>query len=276
MGLVLLFALIASLPGCMQIGRLQAVLSVMPTEGPAPLAVEFDLSRTVTSGEDVSFLLEFGDGTPIVRGEDVALKIPHVYAAVGTFVARLLTIGSDGRTDRDELTVVVKSGIPREGSGVGDMAFDFTAATTDGSEVTLSDLRGDVVLIEFWGSWCKPCKQSMPHVYGLWEQFNEAGFVVLAVSTDEAPEDPIRFLRDNGFEDLICIWEPGGKQTRIKVMYGVAWVPRSIVVDRAGIVRYNGHPMDLGASVIAGLLAEATPSASEADGTDAAPGKQYP
>jgi len=139
---------------------------------------------------------------------------------------------------------------------VGRRAYDFTAPTTDGREITLSELRGQVVLIEFWGSWCIPCKTSMPHINAFWEAYHDQGFVVLAVSTDVRAEDAVQYLAKNGFTGLTCLWEPGGKSTRIKLMYGVDWIPRSIVVDKAGIVRYNGHPTYLMGSFLETLLAE--------------------
>jgi len=255
--LMMFGALITHLSGCALFDDVHAVLVATPIEGVMPLTVEFGLGQTNMTGEGASFFLEFGDGTPFVQGDDFGLAIPHVYASSGTFIAQLSVIDADGKTDRDEVEIVVSSGVPDDGAWVGDMAYDFTAPTTDGSEVTLSGLRGgQVVLIEFWGSWCTPCKESMPHINDLWEDYHEQGLVVLAVSTDEDPLDSVQFLESNGFDGLICIWEPGEKSTRIKLLYEVTWIPRSIVIDKQGIVRYNGHPMELEASVIAALLDE--------------------
>jgi len=248
--------LIAHLSGCVRLDAVRAVLVARPSKGIPPLTVEFDLEETSVGEGEGSFVLEFGDGTPFVEGEDFGLAIPHVYGTPGTFLAELTVIGADGETDRDVVEIVVSSGLPDEGSGVGDRAYDFIAPTTAGGEVTLGGLRGQVVLIEFWGSWCKPCRESMPHINSLWEKYHEIGLVVLAVSTDEDPNDPVEYLENMGFGGLICIWEPGVKQTRVKVMYDVEWIPRSIVVDKEGIIRYNGHPMDLAAGFIASLLAE--------------------
>jgi thiol-disulfide isomerase/thioredoxin len=138
-------------------------------------------------------------------------------------------------------------------------AYDFTATTTGGREIALSELRGSVVLLEFWVSWCIPCKASMPHINALWEAYHDQGFVVLAVSTDARAEDTVDDLAKNGFTGLACLWEPGGRSTRISSGYQVDWIPRSILVDRTGIVRYNGHPMDLEAAFVETLLAELAP-----------------
>jgi len=243
--------------GCSELGGVEAVLDASPDEGAVPLRVEFRTSGSTygASGRG-TFALDFDDGTSLVQGDEFGVLIPHVYEHAGEHTACLTVIASDGRTDTATVSIEVSDGGPAEGSRVGDRTYDFTATSTDGYEVTLSELRGDVVLIEFWGSWCTPCKLSMPHINAFWETYHEQGFVVLAISTDAEAEDPVAYLTTNGFTGLICIWEPGGKKTRIKQLYEVDWIPRSVVVDRTGIVRYNGHPMDLEADVIEALLAE--------------------
>lgn len=243
--------------GCSRPDAVTAVLAASPSEGVAPLLVEFHVDRsTFGSAGSGSFTLDFGDGTSSVESDDLGMIIPHVYGPVGTYVARLTVLAGDGRTAESTATVVASSGEVPEGSAVGTRAYDFTAVTTDGLEITLSGLRGSVVLIEFWGSWCVPCKTSMPHINALWETYHDQGLVVLAVSTDIRAEDAVEYLAKNGFTGLTCLWEPGGKSTRVKLLYKVDWIPRSIIVDRTGIVRYNGHPMDLTAAFVEAILAE--------------------
>jgi thiol-disulfide isomerase/thioredoxin len=253
---ILSAAVIAQLSGCMRPDVVRAALVASPQEGAAPLLVQFQLGQSRAGGGAGTYYLEFGDGTPLVQGDDFGLAVPHLYASPGEYTAVLTVVGDDGAMDEDALSITVIDGLPSEGSRLGDLAYDFTAPTTSGASVTLSDFRGQVVLMEFWGSWCTPCRESMPHIYDLWGQFHERGLVVLAVSTDDQAADSVQFLQDNGYDELICIWEPGGKSTRLKVLYDVAWIPRSIVVDTQGIVRYNGHPMSLTSSVIEALLPE--------------------
>ena len=250
-----LAVLAAGLSGCAHLG-LQAALTASPTHGSLPLTVEFRVSQSSFGTSDGRFLLDFGDGTGMAEGTDLDVAIRHTYEQEGRFRARLIVIGRSGRTDQTDLAIRPGDVGPVEGFSIGDLAYNFEARTTDGRDVSLRSLRGRVVLIEFWGSWCRPCKQSMPHINALWEAHHDEGLDVLAVSTDENPEDPIRFLQENGFEGLTCIWEPGGKKTRIKQLYGVDWIPRSIVVDRAGTVRFNEHPTKLEGGFIEQLLVE--------------------
>jgi thiol-disulfide isomerase/thioredoxin len=253
----------ASLLGaCTFFRGIEAVLEAFPQEGAVPLRVEFRIHRsTYGLGAAGTFTLDFGDETSTVQGNAFGVLIPHVYDRTGTYQARLTLMAEDGRIDEATAAIdVVNGSLPEEGSAVGNRAYDFTAPTTDGGEITLSELRGQVVLIEFWGSWCKPCKGSMPHINALWEAYHDQGLVVLAISTDTRAEEAVAYLAANGFTGLTCIWEPGGKSTRIKVMYEVDWIPRSVVVDRGGTVRYNGHPMELEAGFLEVLLAEPTPT----------------
>lgn len=242
--------------GCTPPYVARAVLVATPTEGLAPLLVEFRVQESTHDRNGLaSFVLDFGDGTPSVQSNDFAMPIPHVYDPAGTYVARLKVTADGGQAD--EVTAEITATLDElpHGATIGSRAYEFTAPTTDGRDVTLSDLRGSVVLMEFWGSWCIPCRTSMPHINALWEAYHEQGLVVLAVSTDPRAEDATEYLEANGFTGLTCIWEPGGKYTRIKVLYEVDWIPRSIVVDRTGIVRYNGHPMDLTAEFVEAVLA---------------------
>lgn len=267
-GVVLLVAFAAlSFGGCTKPRIAMAVLEALPREGAAPLLVEFRLDRSTYGRGPGSFTLDFGDGTAAVQGDDLRIRIPHVYGQIATYTARLTVVSGDGQTATATTIVrVVDGGEVEDGATVGTRAFDFTAQTTRGTTVTLSELRGQVVMIEFWGSWCVPCRQSMPHIYALWEAYHEEGLIVLAVSTDEQASESVAYLEANGYTDLVCIWEPGGRSTRIKLLYEVDWIPRTILVDRAGIVRYNGHPMDLTEAFVEAILAVPAPVESSRRG----------
>ncbi len=238
----------------------RVALNAPVVSGPAPLAVAFDLSHSeIPQGASVHYTLDFGDGTTPATGTDLNVIVHHTYEIPGTFTARLTVTAADGHQGEDTLTITVSDEGPPVGTSVGMTAPDFTAHTTDGGEITLSDYRGQVVLLEFWGAWCTPCKASMPHLQDLYDRYHAQGLVVIAVSTDPDEQDTIDFLTENGYTDFISVWAPGGKHgSPITKLYGVdsslVGIPRTYLIDRQGVIRYVGHPLDLGDQLVEGLL----------------------
>lgn len=87
------------------------------------------------------------------------------------------------------LVLMVAPTFAPAGSGVAAAAgpaSDFTLRDVDGNAVTLSSLKGKVVLLSFWATWCGPCKEEMPHLQQLYTEFKDKGFVVLSISSDDA------------------------------------------------------------------------------------------
>ncbi len=256
--LITLCALLPVLSGCDQ-GPI-TVLNAAVISGPAPLEVAFDLSHCEDqSRTGISYLLDFGDGSPTIESDAFNIIVRHTYEVGGTFIARLIVINGEGQEERTQLTITVDAAGPTLGIIVGTTAPDFTAHTTDEEEITLSDFRGDVVLLEFWGAWCSPCKKSMPHLQTLYDQHAEAGLVIIAVSTDVQEQAAIDFLVSNGYNDFVSVWEPGGKSNSpITQLYGVSnsrvGVPRTFLLDRQGVIRYVGHPENLSSQFVEGIL----------------------
>jgi peroxiredoxin len=235
-------------------------LNATVISGPAPLKVEFDLSHCEDrSGTGISYRLDFGDGSPAIESDAFNIIVRHTYEVGGTFIARLTVINGEGQEERTQLTITVDAAGPTIGIIVGTTAPDFTAHTTAGGEITLSDFRGDVVLLEFWGAWCSPCRASMPHLQSLYDQHAEAGLVIITVSTDVQEQAAIDFLVSNGYNDFVSVWEPGGKSNSpITQLYGVSnsrvGVPRTFLLDRQGVIRYVGHPENLSSQFVEGIL----------------------
>ncbi len=118
---------------------------------------------------------------------------------------------------------------------VGGTAPDFDAVDGEGAAFKLSDYRGKVVLLDFWGFWCGPCVASLPHVRTLSERFKDAPFAVLGVNTDE---DRQRFLEQCKARNIA--WRnafTGGKDNAISRKYRVRGYPTVLVIDHQGVVR---------------------------------------
>ncbi|MFC2100155.1 redoxin domain-containing protein [Candidatus Bipolaricaulota bacterium] len=248
------------LAGCFSPSGPIAVLGAGSITGPAPLVAEFDLSHCEhTQGLPMSFRLDFGDDSDPLIGSAFGIIVRHIYADGGTYTARLTVTDDQGEVALDSLRITVSTDGPPVGIEAGMTAPDFTSSSTDGGEFTLYDTRGKVVLLDFWGAWCTPCKKSLPHLDELVEAYEAQGLIAVLVSTDAVEQDTIDYLVQNGFTRFVSIWEPGAKFTPIATLYGVlsggdVGIPHTFVLDRQGVIRYAGHPMYISPALIEPLL----------------------
>jgi peroxiredoxin len=106
---------------------------------------------------------------------------------------------------------------------------NFTLADLNGKSWTLQELRGKVVLVNFWATWCPPCRSEMPDLNALYEEFKDRGFVVLAISDEDAGK--VRpFIAQYHFVYPVLL-DPDRK---IHKAYGIEGIPKSFVYDREG------------------------------------------
>ena len=106
---------------------------------------------------------------------------------------------------------------------------DFTLSDLQGKSWNLKDLRGKVVLVNFWATWCPPCRKEMPDLEALYLQFKDQGFVVLAISDEDAAKvSP--FLAERNITYPILL-DPGRKVNEEMQIEGI---PKSFVYDRGG------------------------------------------
>ena len=106
---------------------------------------------------------------------------------------------------------------------------DFTLKDLQGKEWTLSQLRGKVVLVNFWATWCPPCRKEMPDLNALYAEFKDKGLVILAISDEESAKvQP--FVAEHKYSYPILL-DPGDKVTKLMAVEGI---PKSFVYDREG------------------------------------------
>src|SRR6058998_2433596 len=116
---------------------------------------------------------------------------------------------------------------------VGAPAPEIALRDLQGQEVGLSDLHGKIVLLNFWATWCKPCKEEMPAMQASYDKLRSEGFVVLAVNELEDAARVAEHLRTHGHTFLVVM----DHDNRIANRYGVVGLPASFLIDRQGIVR---------------------------------------
>ena len=129
----------------------------------------------------------------------------------------------------------------------------------DGAAVSLADNRGKVVLVDFWASWCGPCKASFPALDALYQELRDRGFEVIAVNVDQRRADANAFLADKP-HTMSVVFDPEGTAPSA---YGVTGMPTSFLIGRDGRVRfvhigYTSKTVDAYRREIEQLLAETT------------------
>ncbi len=106
---------------------------------------------------------------------------------------------------------------------------EFALKDLTGKTWTFADLRGKVVLVNFWATWCPPCRKEMPDLEALYERFAAQGLVILGISDEDAVKvEP--FIRERGVTFPVLL-DPG---RRVNEMFVVGGIPKSFVYDREG------------------------------------------
>ncbi len=133
------------------------------------------------------------------------------------------------------LAMAASSGAP---SGGGDRAPDFRLASLDGGQVTLGDYRGRYVLVNFWATWCPPCRAELPDLAGFYHEYADQGFVLLGVNEGESAATAGGYLSSAGLDFPVLLDLNGSVMAR----YGVTGMPSSFLVDPDGQVlrRWTG------------------------------------
>ncbi|MBI4425032.1 MAG: TlpA family protein disulfide reductase [Elusimicrobia bacterium] len=110
---------------------------------------------------------------------------------------------------------------------------DFQAKTLGGKALSLSGLKGKVVLLDFWATWCGPCEDTIPHLVRTYGRLKDRGLEVVGISLDDDAEDVPAFVRSYGMKYPVVVDE----EKSIMELYGVRSVPTTVLVDREGKVR---------------------------------------
>lgn len=109
-------------------------------------------------------------------------------------------------------------------------AFDFTIKDTDGNRITLDALKGKVVFLNFWATWCTPCRDEMPAMDELHKRFADKGLVIIAVNFLESGDKAAAFADKNGFKFKIA----SDDGSEIGALYNARLLPTSYIIDRQG------------------------------------------
>lgn len=171
--------------------------------------------------------------------------LPLILAAAGIVLAAVAILGifqnrsllkfPAASIDSVQTTGSEKSAPPDPQAGKP--APDFELSSLEGSPVRLSDFKGHPVLINYWATWCPPCRDELPHIQKRYEQYSPA-LVVLAINAGEDPDTIKNYIDENGFTFPVLL-DPDWK---VESLFGIMAYPTSVFIDDKGIIlaRYVG------------------------------------
>ena len=116
----------------------------------------------------------------------------------------------------------------------GGTVTDFSIGSLAGGNIALSDYAGDVIIMNFWATWCGPCQQELPEFERLQKRQEERGLKVITVSVDSNPKNAQSFVKRNNLQ-LTALWD---YKKRLASAYDVEAMPSTYVIDRYGVIRY--------------------------------------
>jgi len=114
---------------------------------------------------------------------------------------------------------------------------DFSGKLITGESFNLSDARGEVIVLDFWASWCGPCREEMPLLASLQREYRDQGVRVLAINVDTEAESMNAFLRDLGIAlPFPILPDPKGS---IPSLFDIKGMPTTVFIDRDGVIRFQ-------------------------------------
>jgi len=123
--------------------------------------------------------------------------------------------------------------VPALAGAPGAAAPQFSLAARGGHNVSLAQYKGQVVMINFWASWCGPCRQEMPLLEGIYKKYNKLGFTMLGVNVEPDSNAANAWLKETPVSFPILY----DTESKVSKLYDVAGMPTSVIIDRAGKVR---------------------------------------
>ena len=131
-------------------------------------------------------------------------------------------------------SVLAATSLAASGNLTGQSAPDFALKSSTGANLRLSEYRGDVVMINFWATWCGPCRQEMPLLDELYSRYQRVGFSLLGVNIDDDSRKAMNMVSELGVSFPVLF----DNRKEVSKMYQVDAMPVTVILDREGTVRY--------------------------------------
>lgn len=218
-----------------------------PTGEPNRLRLHFESKRTSLTTLDKDALAgireDIAMGASVISGIESALGMEtpdttKVLELAGSYLEKYPkgAFAAPYAEIRDQITLSQELMRNAANATEGKPAPAFEAKTLEGETIRLSDLLGKVVLLDFWATWCGPCRIEMPGIKALYEQHKDSGFTVVGISGDKEEGQLRDFIREQGIA-WKQVFEPTPEKGTVHYTYGVFKYPTSLLIDRKGTIR---------------------------------------
>ena len=148
---------------------------------------------------------------------------------------RIVSLLDSGIHDATEYEMLSQRVETLKSVEIGQPAVDFALMDTTGNPIAISSFRGKILLIDFWASWCGPCRRENPNVVQLYNDFSSKGFEIIGVSFDESRDRWIKAIQDDGL-----VWphvsDLKGWQSEAGKLYAITAIPATVLLDREGVI----------------------------------------
>jgi peroxiredoxin len=212
------------------------------TEGPTPQPGDTSVTIAWKTDENSTSFVKYGTDSsyPFPSTEDTHKTTSHSIYITGltpetTYHYQVISSDEAGYTltsgDYTFRTGSTTNAAPYAGSA----APDFTLHDLDGNQVSLSQFRGKKVILNFWASWCTPCKIELPHLQTVWNKYSAGGDVAfLTVAGSQSDEGAIRsYVKDNNYNFTVCLDSDDSTFNT----YEIVSIPKTYFIDKGGVIR---------------------------------------
>lgn len=195
-----------------------------------------DLGRQYSSLDSISrnIMEQFIDSNPASPVSAMFVSVNHSFSDLDDMKSSVARLDASVLTSPYVLNLNKRIEV-LEKVAIGQVAPDFEMVGVDGNSIRLSDFKGKTVLVDFWASWCGPCRQENPNVVKLYNQYKDKNFTILGVSLDTDREKWVKAIEDDQLT-WSHVSDLEGWKNAAAAIYGVNSIPHTVLIDAEGVI----------------------------------------